>query len=540
MKITLSYTICTATPWNPKFDSVGKFQLRERKSPEELREERQLKKQLYGSNKINPMRTETHSVFEVKDNTCYFLLGNWHRLKEALDKEQEPYTVEEAFDPTVTPEPDYSVLSGVELRSGQAEALASIVTARTGMICSTIGFGKSFIISLLCRMYPTLNILVVCPSGEVVKELYRDISKVCPGQTGLLNMDNTEVNGKRIIVTTTKSMAKLDPKQVQLMLFDECHSVGYNATGNDVLKFCFCRRFGFTATPIRNQGDYIAMESLFGPVLQEISFAQAEAAGSVTPISYMMFPLNKLNPKLADLVEIQKPGEEPEFISQQDLKPWFQPTGRHKKRGFPDYLKNKLYYVSNYYRNDAIVDIFFRIKQAAPNTQILIMVQSIEHMIRLCERIKCAAFMHGERGSLEKYRSKKGLEHVDMSKYEQSSKQLAETKSKFEKGSIKHAVSTTVLKQGVNLSHLAVLIRADAAVSGVPSVQIPGRLARLAENKPMAYLIDFTDNFCEDASGRAKCRQREYKKQGWAEVDQLETIIQNLKEFHQLPLTGNR
>lgn len=106
----------------------------------------------------------------------------------------------------------------------------------------------------------------------------------------------------------------------------------------------------------------------------------------------------------------------------------------------------------------------------------------------------------------------------------------ARNKYLYEQGRAKYLIATGTLKQGVNLKYLSVLIRADGAVSDIPSVQIPGRLARLADNKPMAYLIDFTDNFCEEAHGRAIARQKEYNKQGWTEIDSLKTIINNLKE----------
>lgn len=530
MRVKLSYSICTATPWNSKFDAVGAFTMRERKTAEEMKQERELFKTLYGkSKKPNPYKTNKYSCFTVQGDTCYFLIGSWQRLKDELDKAHEPYTIEEAFDPAVMPEPDISALEGSELRSGQAETLALLTTARTGMICCGVGYGKSFCIKMLCMVYPTLNILIVCPSGEVVKELYKDISRALPGQVGILNMDSPDVNGKRIIVSTTKSMTKIKPEQVQLLLFDEAHSAGMNQTGFDVMKFCFGRRFGFTATPTRNQGDYKYMEALFGPVLQQVTYQESQEAGSVTPISYYMLPIDKKNPRLTNLVEVETV-EGTEWLGSEQVMPWHRPTGRTKKRGLPDYLKTRLFYINNYNRNDMIVDTFKRIQAECPEAQILIMVQSLEHLIRLGEKIPGCLYMHGERGSLAKYKEKKGLEHVYVEKYELDKDKAARNKYLYEQGRAKYLISTGTLKQGVNLKYLSVLIRADGAVSDIPSVQIPGRLARLSDNKPMAYLIDFTDNFCEEAHGRAIARQKEYNKQGWTEIDSLQTIINNLKE----------
>lgn len=531
MQITLSYGVCCAKPWNKKFDYVGKYYVRSRKTPEEIAKEREVNKSLGLKKKVENYKTERQSVFTVRGDTCYFMIGSWERLKAELDKLDEPYTVNNKFDPSVTPDPDFTALEGVELRDGQAETLALLTSEPCGMICSSVSFGKSFIIRQLCKIYPTLNILVVCSSVQVINELYKEINKDLPGQVGLLNATHDNINGKRIIVTTNKSMEKLHPERVQLTLVDECHSMGANASGEALMRFCFGRRFGFSATPIRNQGDYKAMESLFGPVLQEYGFQDAVAKGNVTQIHYTMLPLKKKSHFLCDEVEVVTSDGSTMWVSEADLDPTATMTGERKKKTFPDYLKNRLYYWNNRYRNDAIVETFNRIRSEVPDAQILIMVQSIEHLIRLHQRIRCCAFIHGERGDLSKYNKKKGLENVNMEQYKQTDDEADRTKNALAKGTLKWAISTMVLKQGVNLNQLAVLIRADAAVSGIPSIQIPGRLARLADNKPRAYLIDFSDEFCSDAAGRAIARTKQYNTQGW-EPSNLEDIVEELKETY--------
>ena len=56
MTITLSYGICMATPWNHKYDSVGTFTFRERKTPEELKQEREFLKSYGKKRKPAPYR----------------------------------------------------------------------------------------------------------------------------------------------------------------------------------------------------------------------------------------------------------------------------------------------------------------------------------------------------------------------------------------------------------------------------------------------------------------------------------------------------
>ena len=346
-------------------------------------------------------------------------------------------------------------------------------------------------------MYPTLNILVVCAAGEVVKELYRNINEALPGQVGLLNMSSNNIDGKRIIVTTSKSMVKINPERVQLVLVDEAHNYGANTSGNDLLKFAFARKFGFTATPIRNQGDYLMFEAIFGPILQDVTFEEAKKAGSVTEIAYTMVPVGR---KLSYL-----------------------------DKEMPDHLKTKLFYTSNPVRDKLIADTFREVKAANPDVQILIMVQSIAHLIKLCELLPECKWAHGERGSLDKYKEQKALRNTFVKRYEQNIKQLNWTKRALEQGEIKYVVATGIFNQGINLNHLTVLIRADGAVSGIPSIQIPGRLARLDKGKELAYLIDIEDEFCEAAHIRAQKREKEYKKQGWKKIT-LTEVLQNLRK----------
>ena len=528
LKITLSYTMCSCTPWNPIYDSVGEFTLKERKAPEDMKREKQFNKEHGINRKVNPYKFTKHSTFSIKGNTCYFLIGSWHLLKEAIEQEGDEYEIEDKRDKALMPEPDFSAIADVDFRPGQMEAIALMLSQDCGVLCSTVGFGKSFCLKQLCKLYPTLNILVVCPAGEVVRELYRDISKELPGQVGLLNMDSTDVSGKRIIVTTTKSMNKVKPEQVQLLLFDECHGVGFNSTGFDLMKFCFCRRFGFTATPVRNQGDLKYMEAIFGPVLQELSFQDVQHTGGVTPITYTMLPIGKRLLYLCDLIQVKDRNgntcyREPGKLEYDDI-----PTGKTARRDIPDFLKQQRYYMNNRMRDDIIVNAFNKIKEAAPDRQILIMVSSIAHLIRIHRKLPYLAIAHGERGSLERYKQKKDLADVDMSRYVQSAKDAEKTKKAFEKGTLKYAISTGVWSKGINIKHLTTLIRADGATSAIPSVQIPGRLARLDENKPMAYLIDIADDFCEEAERRAKAREAVYKEEGWSNKT-FEEILTELK-----------
>ena len=192
----------------------------------------------------------------------------------------------------------------------------------------------------------------------------------------------------------------------------------------------------------------------------------------------------------------------------------------------PDWLKQKLFYVSNKVRNEIIVQAFKELQKAAPDMQILIMTKSLAHLIILHQMLPECAFIHGDIGKLTRYNKIKSLKDVNLSRYEQTVEKKAIIKRGLEKGTIKYAISTGVLEKGVNLHHLTALIRADGATSGIPSFQIPGRLARLDKGKELAYLIDIEDDFCEEAEKRAKKREKEYMKRGWKKKSFTDIISQ--------------
>ena len=530
MQITLSYTVCACTPWNPFYDFVGEYTLKSRKTPEEVEAEKEFLKSQGIDRKVSNQKFERKSVFEIKGDTCFFLIGFWARLKEELEKHNEQFTIIDKRDPSLKPIPDYSKLQGTQFRQGQLEAIATIATSDCGLICSSVGWGKSFVIKQLCKIYPKTNILIVCPAGEVVKELYRDINNELPGEVGLLNMDSNNIDGKRIIVTTCKSMGKLNPERVQLMLVDEAHGTGDGAYGQQVMQFSFCRRFGFTATPIRNSGDYKFFEALYGPILQQVTYQESQDAGSVTPIKYSMVSLGHRLPYLENLVEVVDDLGRIVYRERNAVLETDTLTGKTKPRDLPDTVRNKLFYWNNRMRNRAVVQVFNQVKAANPNIQILIMTQSLAHLIRIAEMLPELKWMHGERGNLDKYSKQKDLREVNLKKYELDTKKAKWVKHCLETGEIQYGISTGCLSAGVNLKHLAVLIRVDGAASGIPSVQIPGRLARLDEGKDCAYLIDFADDFCEPAVNRAKSRQKEYDKQGWREISFVDCLNELRKE----------
>jgi superfamily II DNA or RNA helicase len=390
---------------------------------------------------------------------------------------------------------DMSAFDGFEFRAQQDVAMALIATSDCGIIETNTGWGKSMIVALVCKAYPTLNIVVATRSTQVVSTLYEYLCKTIPGEVGIVGCGQSRVAGKRVIVSTLKSLPNIAPDNVQLLVVDECHDVGANDAGKAVMQFCWARRFGFSASPIRNDGSGLMMESLLGPTILKMEYQEAVEAGMVVPMRYMMLTCTGCPPiaKKPDLSEVM--------------------------------LKRMSYWV-NRSRNGAIRQFVYALKEVYDG-QILIMVSTLEAAIQLHMMLpwfKVAYYGSTDLEDMAVKFPKEKYPNVDLKQYKMTQKQLDVMRAAFGKGTLKWIISTKVFKQGCNFPHLRCLIRADGDVSSIEGIQIPGRLARLDEGKDCAYLVDIDDQFSQWAHNRSQARERLYQQMQWTKVSYQEVL----------------
>lgn len=225
MRVTLSYSIITIEGAPKWLDSIGRYKLRVRKSPEEMKAERERKKSYGSTTKVVPYRFEEKTVMERDPDdpsTLYFMAGLWPRVQENLDRRDIKYEIVDNRDPSKKPPLDLSRLGDVEFRENQDVAIALIATSDCGIINTPTGFGKTFLVSMICKLLPTLRIVVTTGSSSVVATNYEYISKVIPGEVGCLTGKMDTTKGKRVIVTTLKSLPKIPTENVDLLICDEC------------------------------------------------------------------------------------------------------------------------------------------------------------------------------------------------------------------------------------------------------------------------------------------------------------------------------
>ena len=345
MTVMLSDPVVQVDGWTPDLNAVGEYTLKIRKTPDELKLERQRRREQGRGGKVNPIRTERRSLLSFDDKVAgrvYFLPGLWPRVSAFLKAKGREYVIVDKRNPEIRPRMDVSAFSGVEFRDRQDVAVALIEALDCGVIECATGFGKGYLLALICKAYPTLNIVVTTGSTTVVSQLYEYLCKVIPGEVGVLYAGKNTVSGKRVVVTTLKSLPNIPPDKVHLVFVDECHAIGDNIAGQELMKFCWARRFGFSASPIRNDGSQLAMEALLGPTILKMTYQEAADAGMVTPVKYMMIQC----------------GSCPSVAKQPNL---------------PDVMLKRWSYWDNRARNEAIRKFVYDLKQVYDG-QIIIMV----------------------------------------------------------------------------------------------------------------------------------------------------------------------
>lgn len=345
VKISRTFGLCTLVPWLTGLEAELTFTKVEHRHGYVPKGER----------KVNLTPKRLYHVPDDRPTEGTFAAGLLPRVLEFLQARGHSHEFSDYRDlKKVKPLPDFTKVD--PLRSGQGEALVQIAYADFGIIVAATAFGKSFVITQACKMYPTLRIMVVTPRVAVVNMLH---DKLCAAlgkdQVGRAGGGNS-ILGRRVMVSTTKSMKKVDPSEVDLMFFDEVHGVGDNDVATMIGYYSNCRRFGFTASPVRGDKSEMCMEALFGRFLVEFGYQESVTMGNVVPIDVYMVTV----------------------------------TGDIHQSGNPVQNKRNSYW-RNTHRNKVIAKVARRIPK---EEQCLIMVETLEHAVHLSKELPEYTLVH--------------------------------------------------------------------------------------------------------------------------------------------------
>ena len=316
-----------------------------------------------GERKVDFTPVRLYDVPAENPTQGVFPSGLYDRVVEWLDNAGHCYQVVDKRNvEKLKPMPDFTKVG--KLREGQGEALVKMASADLGIIVAATAFGKSFVITQACRMYPTLRFLIVTPRVSVVNSLYERLQEaVGKDQVGRAG-GGKNILGRRVMVATTKSMKKVYPEQVDILFFDEVHGVGDNEVSITLANYVHCRRFGFTASPVRGDNSEMCMEAVFGRFLMEVSYQEAVAMGNVVQIEVDMMPVTGFSVRTYDSSYANK---------------------RH-----------------SYWRNTERNKIIAREAQEVPaDEQCLIFVETLEHAVYLKQHLPDYKIVHFGKSKLE-------------------------------------------------------------------------------------------------------------------------------------------
>jgi len=372
-----------------------------------------------------------------------------------------------------------NVVRNFNFRARQDECLTKLASVDRGVIDAPTGFGKSFLYAAIGLLFPRAHIRIVTKRLDLVSGARRHMMNYLPN-IGQVGGGQNEIG--RITIVSADSLHKVDPDFCDILIGEEAHQLVAPAYAGRLAQFQRSRMYGFTATPTgRMDGTDKRLESLFGPVVFQMTYPEAVELGLVVPIRV----------RWIDTVEPGNPAE-----------------------GMSDVPKLRHGIWRNEARNRRIAD---EAHLYGDDDQVLIMVTTLEHALYLRQYLPEFTICHA--GGKEDRRTegfiKRGLATEE--DFRMSAARRRALREAFEKRELKKVIATDVWSTGVSFDSLSILIRADARGSTIMDTQIPGRVCRTdaATDKSEGLVIDMLDEFDRGFSAQARKRRRNYESKGW-------------------------
>ena len=375
-------------------------------------------------------------------------------------------------------EPHWKRLDRFEFRHRQREVLELLVANEYARIQCPTGWGKTFIIGCLGLLWPKARIDVTTKSADICRNIYTDLKAMLP-DVGLIGAGKRD-SGHRVQVYGAGSLHHADG-EADILVADEVHELGAPSYVEKLARYRRARMFGFSASQNDrlDKADF-ELHGLFGPLRIDVSYQEAEGAGAVSPIEVIWRSVTL------------------------DFNPC---------DGLDDVPRRRHGIWRNEERNKLVAE---DAGQYDETVQVLVMVETIEHAMSLKKLLPDFELVYSEGGlSAEKRDYYVRHRYIDEHEPLMTPDRRDWLRRRFENGKLKKAIATSVWSRGVDFRRLQVLVRADAAANAIADKQIPGRVARTHDQKDVAVVHDYLDQFDSRFRMRAQKRRRNYAKNGW-------------------------
>jgi superfamily II DNA or RNA helicase len=335
---------------------------------------------------------------------------------------------------------------GITLRPFQKELIDKAIEKERGVLKAPTGTGKTVLGLALIRSIRDLGgVLWLCHTKDLLdqtaEEALKFFRKEDIGKLG----DGYEETDRFLTVATRQTFKKYIDKlclAYDMVILDEVHHLSsFSGEYADILRKIFAPiRIGLTATLPESKESLMAIESMIGPLIGEVTINEGREQG------FMAHPIIKLVkiPRREDVAQLKR---------------------------YTDVYEKGI--VRRLDRNKEIVRIIGECQKS--DKSVLVIVVKIDHgklLMNLCQREGLSAeFVYGNTETESRDLAKKAL----------NSKGL------------KCVICTAVWKEGVNIPELNVVINAAGGKSELVTLQSIGRGLRRTEDKDELLIYDFFD-----------------------------------------------
>jgi superfamily II DNA or RNA helicase len=418
-----------------------------------------------------------------------FPVGLLHRVCSLLEREEVSFDLdqEEKRREDLT-RPSLGLPSLYEiLRPYQLDAVQAAVDAPHGVIQAPTGSGKSLMIVALAAQLDMYTLIVV-PTIDLLHQ-FRDTAArsfgIPPEMIGQLG--DGVVDPQPLTVATTRTAAKaagvayaryeysenndaddtdVRPRELRdwlnsvgVFICDETPILAADTVFALANSIPADRKYGFSASPWRDDGADLMIEAAAGPILYRVGTSELVRGG------YLMPPI----------------------IREVDTTGWWRAKAWDNSQ-FSTVYKHEI--VENDVRNARIAEI---VNELVVPT--LVLVKQIAHGYRLQQLIPESLFLSGK----------------------DPGKERADAYQQLRDGERRVVICSTVADQGIDIPHLGALVLCGAGKSTARHLQRIGRVTRPSPGKKAALVVDFRDTFHRWFRKHADAR-REIEIAEWGEV----------------------
>lgn len=351
-------------------------------------------------------------------------------------------------------------LQGVKLRPYQIDAVNACKKKKRGMIACPTGGGKT---EMFIKLVADINVpfVIVVNRTTLLNQIYNKIQE----RTGLQKSEVNVISGeiKRydpknyITVATFQSLMDRNLKKktyrdvlkkAKGIIIDECHHISHNKIG-EISKAAenTLYRFGYSATPYREDGFDPLLQGLMGPIIFKIS--------------------------ISELIEQDHLAKPKIFFLKIDL-------DIDKRLSYDTAYESMIEHPK---KNEAIAEMAYKL--AKKDKKILISVKRIKHMDVIHSMIE--EFNDGNlvvkkiSGSNKQAQKQEAIKKLNTGEY--------------------NVVVSTLFGEGVDIPNLDVLINARSLKSSIDTLQQIGRILRMGDHSSTKIYIDFAE-YSSNLSGQ--------------------------------------